>query len=485
MKKTKIICTIGPASSSRKIIEELIDEGMNAIRLNFSHTKGSEVLETVKLIKKIRNEKNIPLAIILDTKGPEVRIYGYKEKLELSPKQRLIIKSYDKDDISLIVSATPNLFYTNLPNIGSLVNKNSKILLKDGFIEGFVNEIIDNQTIDVTIINGGIINPKAHLTIPNIIYPLEFLSKKDEEDIIFAVENEFEYIALSFVSSKENIIQVRDFIAKIEKEKNIESKIKLIAKIENKKAVENIEEIIEHSDGIMVARGDLGVEMEIEKVPIIQKRIVKLCYKEGKPVIVATQMLESMIDNPIPTRAEASDVANACYDLASAVMLSGETAIGKDPIRVVQTMTRIIDQVENSLDYVEILNQLTRLPKNIDVTTSIATRSVTIAYDIGAKVIAVITGSGYSARMISKVRPKLPILAYTFDFDVYNQLSLNWGIIPRYIENLNNLESMIKLIHKDIKSSGHANSKDYFILVSGLPLGKEGSTNSIRVERLD
>jgi pyruvate kinase len=234
----------------------------------------------------------------------------------------------------------------------------------------------------------------------------------------------------------------------------------------------------------MVARGDLGVEMDIELVPVIQKRIIKLCYREGKPVIVATQMLESMIENPIPTRAEASDVANACYDLASSVMLSGETAVGKDPIRVVQTMSRIINQVENSLDYNDILNQLMRVPKNTDITTSIATRSVTIAYDLNAKVIAVITGSGYSARMISKVRPKLPILAYTFDFDVYNQLSLNWGVIPRFIGNFNNLESLVKYIHEDIKLSGYAKSSDYFILVSGLPLGKEGSTNNIRVEKL-
>jgi len=484
MKKTKIICTIGPASSNRKIIENLIDSGMNAIRFNFSHTKGSEIIEIVKMVKNIRETRKIPLALILDTKGPEVRIYGYKDKVELSSEQIITIKSYLKDDIYSKISNTTDLFYTNLPEIGNLVYKNARILLKDGFIEGFVNEILDKDTIKVIIKNGGVINPKSHLTIPNVVYPLKFLSEKDIEDITFAIENDFEYIALSFVSSKENIIQVRQLIEKIENEKKIESKTKLIAKIENKKAIDNIDEIISYSDGIMVARGDLGVEMDIELVPIIQKRIIKLCYREGKPVIVATQMLESMIENPIPTRAEASDVANACYDLASAVMLSGETAVGKDPVRVVQTMAKIINQVENSLDYNEILNQLMRIPKNIDVTTSIAARSVTIAYDINAKVIAVITGSGYSARMISKVRPKLPILAYTFDFDVYNQLSLNWGVIPRFIENFNNLESLIKYIHEDIKLTGYADSSDYFILVSGLPLGKEGSTNSIRVEKL-
>ncbi len=484
MKKTKIICTIGPSSSDRETIEKLIESGMNAVRLNFSHTDGNKVLNILNLIKQIREENKIPLAIILDTKGPEVRMYGYNEKIELKTGQLITIKSYIKEDINLLLSYDNSFFYTNLPDIGNLVKIDSRILLKDGFIEASVSEIIDDQTIKVIIKNGGIINPKVHLTIPNVIYPLKFLSEKDKKDIFFAIENDFEYIALSFVSSKEDILEIRQLISEIEKKLQKESKTKLIAKVENKKAIENVEEIIKYSDGIMVARGDLGVELDIEYVPIIQKRIIKLCYKDGKPVIVATQMLESMIENPIPTRAEASDVANACYDLSSAVMLSGETAVGKNPIRVVETMSKIINQVENSLDYSDILSQLTRMPKDIDVTTSIATRSVTIAYDINAKVISVITQTGYSARMISKVRPKLPILAYTFDIDIYNQLSLNWGIIPRLIDNFENLEEIVQFIQEDIKKLGFACTNDYFILVSGLPLGKEGSTNSIRVEKI-
>lgn len=485
MKRTKIICTIGPSSYDKNIIIKLIDEGMNAVRFNFSHSRGSEVIDIVNLIKEIRNEKKIPLALILDTKGPEVRIYGCKEKIELKSEQIITIKSYNKEDIDILENSEKFTFYTNLPKIGNLVNIGSKLLLKDGFIEARVNDILNDDTIKVVIKNIGFINPKAHLSIPNIIYPLPFLSEKDKEDIFFAIINGFEYIALSFVSSKEDILEIKNLIGKIEKENNIESKTKLIAKIENKKAVDNIEQIIKYSDGIMVARGDLGVEMEIEHVPVIQKRIIKLCYNEGKPVIVATQMLESMIENPIPTRAEASDVANACYDLTSAVMLSGETAVGKDPVRVVNMMSKIIDRVENSLDYNDILNQMTRAPQNMDVTTSIATRSVTIAYDIKAKLIAVITGSGYSARMISKMRPKLPIFAYTFDYEIFNQLALNWGVIPKLIDYSENLEEIIRFIHQDIKNSHYGSSGDYFILVSGLPLGKEGSTNNIRVEKLD
>lgn len=484
MKKTKIICTIGPTSSSKQIIEQLIDEGMNAVRFNFSHTKGEEVIDLVNTIKEIRKEKKVPLALILDTKGPEVRLYGYKDKVELMPNTIISIKSYIDKDIEKIISNEKYYFYTNLPKIGNLVKKDDKILLKDGFIEGVITEVIDENYVKAMIKNYGNINPKTHLSIPNIEYPLPFLSEKDEEDINFAIRNNFEYIALSFVSSKEDLVQIRELINKIEEENNIESKTKIISKIENKKAVDNIDQIIKYSDGIMIARGDLGVEMNIEYVPIIQKRIIKLCYKEGKPVIVATQMLESMIDNPIPTRAEASDVANACYDLTSAVMLSGETAVGKDPVRVVKMMSNIINQVENSLDYSDILLQLARLPKEIDVTTSIAARSVTIAYDINAKVIAVITGSGYSARMISKVRPRLPILAYTFDYEVYNQLALNWGVIPRLIEDNENLEEIVNFIIDDIKSLNYAKKDDYFVLVSGLPLGKEGSTNNIRVEKI-
>ncbi len=485
MKKTKIICTIGPASSSRQIIEALIENGMNAIRLNFSHTSGKDVLETLKLIKKIREEKNIPLAIILDTKGPEVRVYGYKEKIELSKDIIIKIISYTKENIESVISEDKKIFYTNLPNIGKLLKGNTRILLRDGFIEGFVTEIIDDNTINILIKNGGILTPKAHLSIPNIDYNLKFLSDKDKEDIFFAVENDFEYIALSFVSSKENIFEIRNLINEYSKQLNKESKIKLISKIENKKAIDNIEDIIRYSDGIMIARGDLGVELDIELVPVIQKKLIKLCYREGKPVIVATQMLESMIENPIPTRAEASDVANACYDLTSAVMLSGETAIGNNPIRVLQTMSNIINQVETSLDYNEILSQLNRIPKNIDVTTSIATRAVTISYDIEAKAIAVITGSGYSARMISKVRPKLPIIAYTFDKDIFNQLSLNWGVVPRLINKISDFEEIIKFVKNDIKNLNFAKEDDFIVFISGSPIGKEGTTNNIRVEKLN
>ncbi len=485
MKRTKIVCTLGPASSTRETIEKLIENGMNAIRFNFSHTKGSDILNTVNLVKDIRKEKNIPIAIILDTKGPEVRIYGYKEKIELPKESNIKIISYEKEDISSIDSENKFTFYTNLPNIGKIVKIGTKILLKDGFVEGIVKNIIDDKSIEITIKNNGNINPKAHLSIPNIDYNLEFLSSKDKEDIFFAIENDFEYIALSFVSCIDDVIKVRELIKDYSKKFNKECKIKIISKIENKKAVENIDDIIKFSDGIMVARGDLGVELDIELVPIIQKRIIKLCYRAGKPVIVATQMLESMIDNPIPTRAEASDVANACYDLSSAVMLSGETAVGNDPVKVVKTMSKIITQVENSLDYNELISELTRIPKNVDVTTSIATRSVAIAYDIDAKLISVITGSGYSARMISKVRPKLPIVAYTFHQQIYHQLSLNWGVIPRLIEKNDDFEKMVNNIKEDIAKLNYAEKDSYFLLVSGFPIGTEGTTNSIRVIKIE
>ncbi|HQM89755.1 MAG TPA: pyruvate kinase, partial [Exilispira sp.] len=329
MKRTKIVCTLGPATNNRETIKKLIDAGMNAIRLNFSHLTPEEAIDSIKLIKQIRKERNVALSLILDTKGPEVRVYGYKEPIKIEANSIFVIKSYEKDDIASTLSGEEDVLLTNLPYIGKLVKVGQKVLMMDGFLEAHVVEVIDENTIKVSFTNSGLLKSAAHLSIPHINYGLKFLSQKDKQDIAFAIQNEFEYIALSFVSSKEDLLEVKKLIETIDKS----SKTKLISKIENKKAVDNIEQIIEHSDGIMVARGDLGVENDIEKVPVIQKRIIRLCYSSGKPVITATQMLESMIDNPIPTRAEASDVANAVYDLSSAVMLSGETAIGKFPIR--------------------------------------------------------------------------------------------------------------------------------------------------------
>ncbi|HQQ19467.1 MAG TPA: pyruvate kinase [Exilispira sp.] len=478
MKRTKIVCTLGPATNNRETIKKLIDAGMNAIRLNFSHLTPEEAIDSIKLIKQIRKERNVALSLILDTKGPEVRVYGYKEPIKIEANSIFVIKSYEKDDIASTLSGEEDVLLTNLPYIGKLVKVGQKVLMMDGFLEAHVVEVIDENTIKVSFTNSGLLKSAAHLSIPHINYGLKFLSQKDKQDIAFAIQNEFEYIALSFVSSKEDLLEVKKLIETIDKS----SKTKLISKIENKKAVDNIEQIIEHSDGIMVARGDLGVENDIEKVPVIQKRIIRLCYSSGKPVITATQMLESMIDNPIPTRAEASDVANAVYDLSSAVMLSGETAIGKFPIRVVETMTKIIKEVENSLDFNDILTKLTRMPANPDITTAIATRAVHIAYDINAKAIVVVTTSGYAARMVSKVRPKLPIIAYTFDFITYNQLALNWGVFPRIIEKCDLFEELIKIIRKDILKLNFVEKGDNIILVSGLPIGKEGTTNSIRVE---
>lgn len=481
LKKTKIVCTLGPASSDKETIIKLINNGMNVARINFSHSSPEKSKGLIKLLKEIREELEVPLSIMLDTKGPEVRLYGYENPIPIKKDYIITIKSYLKNDIETIKSEEKNVVFTNLPDIGKLVNIGKKVLLMDGFIEGTIIEKNEQENfIKVKIFNNGDLRKRAHLTLPHIDYPLPFLSEKDKRDIKFAVENDLEYIALSFVKSADDLYQVRELIIDTKKD----SKIKLISKIENKKAIDNMDDIIEHSDGIMVARGDLGVELDLEEVPIIQKKLISKCYLSGKPVITATQMLESMIENPIPTRAETSDVANAVFDKTSAVMLSGETAIGKYPDLVVNTMSRIIKKVEESLNYIDFLYRRRSLKEKKEITSIISFNALSTAYQSDAKAIAVFTKSGYTARMISRLRPGLPLYVFTYDKFVYNQLALNWGIIPFLIEKENNFEKLIQNIKDFFEKKNLLNKGELVVFVAGLPLGKTGTTNMIRLETI-
>jgi len=477
--KTKIVCTLN-SNQDIELFDELIAAGMDVARLNFSHMSiedGKEILIKLREVRKRRIGR--ALAIMMATKGPEVRLYGYLENIEVPKGEKIKIKSYLEDDIKEKYLMDKNTLLTNLPAIGDKVALNQKILLMDGYIEGNIIEKSQDEVI-VELKNGGKLRPKAHLTIPNISYDLPFLSKKDVSDITFAVENDFEYIALSFVSKKKDIYDVRKLILKIKPK----SEIKLISKIENKEAIVNLQEIINASDGVMVARGDLGVELDIEDVPIIQKEIIKKCYLSGKPVITATQMLESMIDKPVPTRAEASDVANACYDLTSAVMLSGETAIGKYPRLVVETMNRIIGKVEASYRYDDFFSNLVK--ERLDRTSIIAYNAISTAYQLNAKAIMVFTLSGYSARMVSKLRPGIPIYAFTPIESVYNQLALNWGINSYLLHHKeNDFEEMIKLALDLARKEELVEQGDSVVIVAGLPMGKHGTTNMIRLETVE
>lgn len=476
MQKTKIVCTLSNRLS-RQNIEDMIKKGMNVARLNFSHSNYEDAEQMIELLRDIQKKLDIPLAIMMDTKGPEVRIYGQKDTVFLKPGTIIKISSYTEADIALKLSDSETSFFTNLPNICKLTNVGDNVLLMDGFISGEITEISANAVL-VKIKNKGDLRPKAHLTIPSLDYPLPFLSDKDREDIRFAVKHDLDYIAMSFVREKQDILDVKNLII----DANINSRIKLISKIENKQAINNFESILQLSDGIMVARGDLGVELPLEEVPIRQKAIIKRCYQSGKPVITATQMLESMIENPVPTRAEASDVANACYDLTSAVMLSGETAIGDYPVLTVETMQNIIKRVENSFDYRKFFYQREIDFPKTNLTTIISYNAISTAYQCQARALVVHTMSGYTARMLSKLRSGLPIYAFTTDKKVFNQLSLNWGVHPCLISQATNFEELVKLSMDICLKKSWLKKGDLVVVVFCLPLGTRGTTNMIRIE---
>jgi len=474
--KTKIICTLSNDRRDEKFIRELIKSGMNVVRLNFSHMTKEAADEIIATVIKLRKEMDIPVALMLDTKGPEVRIFGYKAPVKLKKDDLITIQSYRGDDIDKIVSDKERYFYTNLPDIGKSAKQGSKVLLMEGVIEGKITDR-DTDRIIVDIKNGGELTPKSHLAIPKMDNTMPFLSTKDIEDITYAVNNEMEYIALSFVRSAEDISKVKNLIKDIRED----SEIKLIAKIENKQAIENLDEIIRYSQGIMVARGDLGVELELEDVPVAQKKIIEKCYISGKPVITATQMLQSMIESPMPTRAEASDVANACYDLTSAVMLSGETATGKFPALCVSTMQRIISKAEENIDYKTIFKMRQDLFASRDLTSIISYNAIATAYQCQATSIIVFTKSGYTARMISKLRPSLPIIAFTFSEIEYHQMALNWGVYPFLLEEREDFEEMLNEGLEFSLSNNLVKRGDLAVIVAGLPLGGTGRTNNIRI----
>lgn len=480
-KKTKIICTIGPACSDKQILMDMVSEGVNVVRFNFSHMRWEEALEMLKLVRGIRDELGVPLSVMLDTKGPEVRLYGYTEKIPLKAGSMITVESYTGDAIETVSQQRENQFFTNLPTLGKLTHPGSRVLIMDGLFEGEVVDISDD-TVHIELKNSGVLRPKAHFSVPNTVYPLTFLSKKDQADILFALNHGIEYIALSFVSSSTDIFSVRNLII----DNFPESKTKLIAKIENKAAVDNIDEIISHADGVMVARGDMGVEMDLAEVPIMQKQIIEKCFIRGKPVITATQMLESMIEQPIPTRAEASDVANACFDLTSAVMLSGETAIGRHPLSVVKTMAKIVRRVEEQLDYDKILLKTHDRRRDVfkDLTTIVNGNAVSVANESGAKAIVVVTKTGYSARMMSKLRPRQPIWAFTYDQLAFHQMALNWGVHPYMFHEEESFETIIEQIKQVCLEQKIAGRGERIVIVGGLPLGKHGTTNMVRVETI-
>lgn len=482
-RRTKIICTIGPASENPDCIRDLIREGMSVARINFSHCKYDEALKRIAMLRAARKELDVPLSIMLDTKGPEVRMFGYDKPVMLAKDDTLYIESVDKqpDEVKPLPPEQKH-FYSNLPHIDKLCQVGSRVLLQDGFIEAEVVQLHAGWPGAVTlrVLNDGRLKERAHLAIPGADYPIPFMSEKDRKDITFAVENEFECIALSFVRTAKDIADVRALVKLVDPE----SPIKLIAKIEDKQALANIYDIIRDSDGIMIARGDLGIEVPIEELPGLQKNIIKRCYLAGKPVIVATQMLESMTEKPYPTRAEVTDTANAVVELTSAVMLSGETANGVHPARVANMMGRIIDKTESSIDY-RTLARITHDYVDRDNITNIMAYSVVEAgHDWNAKAIAVITASGIGARALSKFRPSIPIYAVTHVESLYHQLALHWGIIPVLIEKPDGqrFSEVARMTMDLLRAKGAVANGDRLVFMASSPFGKRRPTNTVRCE---
>lgn len=469
MRKTKIVCTIGPTSESKEIFSELVKKGLNVARLNFSHGNHEEHLERIRMIKEVREELGIPIAILLDTKGPEIRTGDFEEGVaELKEGQEFILTTENVigDESKCSIS------YDKLPED---VKKGDRILIDDGLIELEVISTLDNNNIKCRVNNGGVVKNKKGVNVPGVKINLPATTKKDISDIEFGIENGIDYIAASFIRKAEDVHEIRRIL-----EKNNAHHIQIISKIENQEGLDNIDEIIEVSDGIMVARGDLGVEIPTEMVPLAQKEMISKCNKVGKPVITATQMLDSMMRNPRPTRAEVTDVANAIFDGTDAIMLSGETAAGKYPVEAVRTMANIAERTEQSLDYEAILKRRAS-DKETSVTYAVSHATCNTAHDLGASAIISATSSGFTARMVSKFRPKAPIIAATTRPEILRRLVLVWGVKPVLIKDVNSTDEIFELSIDKAKEHGYIENGDLVVITAGVPVGVSGATNLIKV----
>lgn len=471
-KKTKIVATIGPATNSVEMLKELFKKGVNVCRINFSHGDYSGHQKTIDNIKQARKELNLPIGIMLDTKGPEIRLGNFEpEYVDLSVGDSFTLTSRQVKGTSEIVSVS-------YKNLGKDVKPGDMILIDDGLVELEVEEIIDNTDIKCKALNHGRLTDNKGVNIPNVIVNLPALTEKDIKDIKFGIENDIDFIAASFIRKADDITDIRKIL-----EENKSEDINIISKIENHEGVENIDEILKVSDGIMVARGDLGVEIDTEIMPLVQKDLIKKCNAVGKPVITATQMLDSMIRNPRPTRAEVTDVANAILDGTSAIMLSGETAIGKYPENAVETMCKIAKKTEEALDYDELLKE--RSNKTEDNTTNAIGRATCYtARDLDAAAIITATSSGYTSKAISKFRPKTPIIAATDNESAMRKLALEWGVYPVLTPSSSSTDEVIDNSIQSSIDNNYIKEGDLVVITAGIPTGLPGSTNLIKVHTI-
>lgn len=467
--RTKIVCTIGPAVDSFEKILELIQAGMNVARLNFSHGTHEKHLRTIECLKRAREKMDVPLAIMLDTHGPKIRVGKVPgDAMVLEPGQRvkLVEKSLNPDEIPL-----------DPIEVIDALSPGTKVLFDDGYIVSKVIEKGDKEAI-VEIQNSGVLKSGKGVNIPGAEIPLPALTENDIKDIKFGCKHDVDYIAASFIRSAHHVLTIKGLLVKEGK-----PGIQVISKIESTQGVDNFDSIVQVSDGIMIARGDLGVEVDLALVPRLQKMMIRKCYQACKPVVTATQMLESMITNPRPTRAEVSDVANAIYDCTSLVMLSGETAVGKYPIETVKRMKEIVLEAESDFDYQGFF-RMNSMRDYHDVSSAVSMAAVKTAFSANAKCIFAFTTSGATARLVSRLRPSIPIIAATPHKKNYHQLAFNWGVVPVHAENMTNSQEAFDAASKFALKHNYIAFGDVVVVTSGEPFGKKGTTNMMMVENI-
>ncbi len=470
MRKTKIICTLGPATDSEERIRELMLSGMDVARINFSHGEYSEHKHKADLVKKLRAELKLHTALLLDTKGPEIRLKTFSSgRVTLKAGSCFSLYMDDREGNEKGVSIT-------YPGLWRDLSFGSRILVDDGLIELTVESVSEKEVV-CRVKNGGVVSDRKGINVPGVRLSIPFLSEKDRSDIAFGVKEDFDFIAASFTQCAEDVRKIRD-----ELDKNGCHNIRVIAKIENSAGVDNIDEILNEADGIMVARGDLGAEVPMENIPVIQKQLISKCYNAGKQVITATQMLESMTHNPRPTRAEITDVANAIYDGTSATMLSGETAMGEYPIEAVKRMATIILRTESDIDYKKRFFDC-RFGGFGNVTDAISHATCTTAHDLGAKTIITVTTSGFTARLLSRFRPQTDIIACSPDPKACRHMNMSWGVIPILMDKVEeSSERLLSLAVDKVYGAGYVNYGDLVVVTAGLPLGIPGTTNMLKVQ---
>ncbi|MDP3386981.1 MAG: pyruvate kinase, partial [Eubacteriales bacterium] len=469
MRKTKIVCTLGPACETEAILTQMIEEGMNVARLNFSHGTHDEHLARINQVKKLRSELRMPIGIMLDTKGPEIRTGDFENGfIEVEKGQEIIVTARD-------VIGNDNTIRVNYRNIALDLKEDDVILIDDGLIELTIKRVVNETDLLCVVNNGGPIKNKKGVNVPDVKLNLPSLTDQDVKDIVFGIKHDIDFIAASFMRKADDVIEIRKLL-----EANNAENIQIISKIENRQGVDNIDEIIKVSDGIMVARGDLGVEIPAEEVPLAQKMMIEKCNYAGKPVITATQMLDSMMRNPRPTRAEVSDVATAIFDGTDAIMLSGETAAGKYPVESVRTMAEIAAKIEGSLNYDEIFRTKFQCADNT-ITNAISMATCRTALSLNASAIITATASGYTAISVSKFRPKAPVVAATHSEQVMRKLSLTWGVFPVKTEKMKATDEVIEQSVQKALAENYIKNGDLVVVTAGVPVGVAGSTNLIKV----